>query len=63
MHAGETANVRARISYPQLTTVRPPQRQMGTRAAREAIKAITDGAQGRRIVMTPEACAESRDVS
>ncbi len=46
--------IAARISYPQLTTVRQPLRQMGERAAREVIKAITEGVQDRRIIMTPE---------
>jgi LacI family transcriptional regulator len=46
--------IAARLSYPQLTTVRQPLRQMGERAAREVIKAVTEGAQDRRIVMTPD---------
>jgi len=44
----------ARIVYPALTTVQQPLQLMGQMAAREVIKAITNGAKNDRLVLTPQ---------
>jgi LacI family transcriptional regulator len=46
--------VAARIVYPALTTVRQPLQLMGETAAREVIRAITNGVGDQRLVLTPQ---------
>jgi LacI family transcriptional regulator len=49
----------ASITYPPLTTVRQPLRQMGEMAARQVIEAITNGSQDQQILFSPELIVRS----